>query len=185
MWVLTRYPFLVLLGILPLYVIVPVNLFTLLILISEAIIRRGNPEFRAASGKDLWVTVGLLLVAYPLAFGYFWAAYQIMSTSRLTVINNSGRDIQGVVVIDPKRNIKHIGSISTGKKVKYRFIAKGEGSVRLIFQGQPAGQECVALGYVTSGMGQSGIVEISDTLECVGVLDKLFALGEIGDGCRD
>lgn len=165
-WAVSNYAPLLLLAALPAYIIVPLNIVSIFTLVYIAAAHWRDQEFRASSLGRLLKTMMLLLAAYPLAIICFRAGVALMSTSRLTVINSSGRDIHAAAVTDPEGNISAIGLIPKDGRASRRFIAKGEGRVRLTFQEQPAGKECVAFGYVTGGMGEKGEVKILPTLDC-------------------
>lgn len=165
-WAVSGSPPLLLLAVFPAYIIVPLNIISLFTLVYIATAHRRDQEFRASSLNRLLKTIALLLAAYPLAIICFLAGTALMSMSRLTVINSSGRDIHAAAVTDPAGNISEIGLIPKDGRAKRRFIAKGEGRVRLTFQEQPAGKECVAFGYVTGGVGEKGEVKILPALDC-------------------
>jgi hypothetical protein len=165
-WAVSNSPLLMLLAVIPAYIVVPLNIISIFTLVYIAAAHWRDQEFRASSLGRLLKTMLLLLAAYPLAISCFWAGFELMSASRLLVINSSGRDIHAAAVTDPEGNAIAIGLIPKDGRAKRRFKAKGEGRVLVKFQEQPAGKECVAFGYVTGGMGEKGKVQILPTLDC-------------------
>lgn len=145
-----------------LFVAVPLNILALILTLLTMLF--GKRDQDTPSGLPL--TLALLVANYPIAFGYGWVGMRLMSTSYVSVINNSGRDIQRASLVVRRQVERELGDIRPGKKVSASIMAKGDGSVTLSFQAGGETRECTVIGYVCRGISRTATVEIADNLEC-------------------
>lgn len=149
-WYFFRLDFLLVTGLFVIYGGIAIVIVGMIFLIMYEV------RYRAASGrfdfKKGIISAGIMIANIPIAIFVSALAIGIMTQYTLTVLNDSGTNIQDVVVMAPNFRV-NTGDIPAGeiRVVKLHFQRDGELTFEVHFETQSLQGNIE--GYVTNGMG--------------------------------
>ncbi len=166
-WYVTRITWVPFTGIALLYIAVPLNLVSLIVLVSRYISKTLKKIFRDRSLKKQYLGVIFLLVLnYPIAGFCFYAGLWIANEVEIKIVNQSPAILEEIKIFGPRNEKYAFPDVATGETVIETFHPGGEGSVEIEFTAHQKKFRHMALGYITGGMGGSSTI----------VVDKDFAV---------
>ncbi len=166
-WYVTRITWMPFAGIALLYIAVPLNLVSLIVLISRYISKTLKTVFRDRSLKKQYLAVIFLLVLnYPVAGFCFYTGWWISNEVEIKVVNQSPVPLEEIKIIGPRNNEFAFPDVAINETTTKTFHPGGEGSVEIEFTAHQKKFRHMALGYITDGMGGSSTI----------VVDKEFAV---------
>jgi len=106
------------------------------------------------------ISLLILLFNFPAAALAVYSADYILSTSIVTVENNSAFGVTGFVLIE-KDTTYYVPNIYPGRKISKDFHFKYEGSVHYRLSLNGTKKEGIVFAYVTGGLGEKATMNIT------------------------
>ncbi len=123
----------------------------------------GNIERKLGSSypiKRTLISLGILLLNFPVEALALYSAVYITSTNTATVINNSSYEVTDMVLSERDQSYS-LPPIMPGQEITEHFHFKYEGAVEYRLSINGSVKTGIMFGYVTGGMGESATMVIT------------------------
>jgi hypothetical protein len=160
LWVVTKWEWLPLAGVITLYGGCGSVLLGLALLAYwlRAMIRSGDLRRERLTVRAVLVAC-ILLVNFPVAAGIVWAVVRIATTYTVTVLNHGVAPLRSAVISGGGVSVR-FEIISPNGSATKRFHIVGDGTLRLSVEQDGQKLDFEVDGYVTNSLGGNKVVEI-------------------------
>lgn len=123
----------------------PVNIIIMIILLIKA--------SKDEQPKRIYRGISLMLLNIPIAIFYFGIGIYFIGVMRITIENNTGKDIKNIKIVGCEN--EELKILKNGKSETFWIDISGDCSISMSYtDGNGKTQDETVVGYVTSGMGQ-------------------------------
>ncbi len=168
-WLIARAHWLEAAGIINIYVglvIFTIGMIALIIYIYKA--RKNSLD---GYWKKSILPFAILIINFPFAAGVIVTVFYVLSFSTVIIENQSSTEIENIFLSE-RGHIYEFGSVMPNEVIEKKFRFKSEGSINYSYKRNGIKYEGIMIGYVTSEMGESASMVISESGE-VNINEKI------------